>query len=62
MALANINKVVSTLLNEFEFRLADVEDAETARKGLYRAVEPPMISVGISDLDGPLMVVAKVRD
>jgi cytochrome P450 len=57
MALTNIYKVVATLLKEFDFQLA-----EEAEEGYEGPQMPPLISVGVSDLDGPLLVTAKARN
>ncbi|KAG4444379.1 hypothetical protein IFR05_000144 [Cadophora sp. M221] len=61
VATTNIYKVTSTLLREFHFEMADEQGTINAKKGLYRGRIPEMISVGISDLKGPLMVRARVR-
>jgi hypothetical protein len=61
VAQTNIYKLASTLLREFDFCLADANEQESASQGGYRGVIPPLISVGISDLEGPLMVKAKLR-
>ena len=61
MALTNIYKVTSTLLKMFSFDLADEEERSAAAKGAFKGVLPDMISVGISDLAGPLMVKATKR-
>lgn len=61
VAQTNIYKLASTLLREFDFCLADADEQELASRGDYRGVLPPLISVGISDLEGPLMVKAKRR-
>ena len=62
VAQTNIYKLASTLLREFEFCLADTDEQEAVSRGDFRGVLPPLISVGISDLEGPLMVRAKRRD
>ncbi|KAF6824782.1 isotrichodermin C-15 hydroxylase [Colletotrichum plurivorum] len=59
VALANIYKLASTLLRDFEFQLADPEESEKAARGEFRGKLPGLISVGVSDLRGPLMVRAK---
>lgn len=63
VAQTNIYKLSSTLLREFEFELAgasggvaDVEKGNRTGKQL-----PELVSVGISDLQHPLMVRAKKR-
>lgn len=61
VATTNIYKVMSTLLHEFHFEMADEQETADAQKDLYRGRIPEMISVGISDLKGPLMVRARVR-
>ncbi|KAL4914950.1 cytochrome P450 [Aspergillus aurantiobrunneus] len=55
VAMTNIYKLLSTLLKEFTFELADVEE------GRYKGTIPDLVSVGISDLKGPLLVRARVR-
>lgn len=62
VAQTNIYKVASTLLREFEIFLADADEREAVSRGEFRGVLPPMISVGISDLEGPLMVKVKRRN
>ncbi|KAJ3580178.1 hypothetical protein NPX13_g383 [Xylaria arbuscula] len=54
LAQANIYKLTSTLLREFEFSLVEAE-----RPG--RDKLPELFSVGISDLKNPLMVRVKAR-
>jgi cytochrome P450 len=61
MALTNIFKLLSTLLKEFDFRLADYHERQGAEEGKFHGILPPLISVGVSDLDGPLMVTARAR-
>jgi len=61
VALANIYKVVSTLLKEFEFELADREEHSQTQANELQGKIPEMISVGISDLASPLMVRARQR-
>jgi len=61
MATTNIYKVMSTLLREFDFQLADEQEALRAKQGGFKGRIPSLISVGVSDLDGPLMVTANVR-
>lgn len=53
---------MSTLLSEFDFALADVQEAKRASNGEFRGKIPDLISVGISDLATPLMVRARKRD
>lgn len=61
VAQANIYKLSSTLLREFEFRLADESERVGVDKGVFRGCLPRLVSVGISDLDEPLMVTVKRR-
>lgn len=61
MAMTNIYKLMSTLLKEFEFELADEEKQERAQRNGFYGEMPDMISVGISDLAAPLMVNARKR-
>jgi cytochrome P450 len=56
VAQTNIYKVTATLLRLFEFELADGEGEKKMNGSL-----PAMNSVGISDLEEPLMVRAKLR-
>lgn len=62
VATTNIYKLVSTLLKEFRFELADGKQRADVALGLYENKLPGMISVGVSDLEAPLMVKASVRD
>ncbi|KAJ5287477.1 hypothetical protein N7478_003163 [Penicillium angulare] len=61
LAMANIYKLMSTLLSEFEFELADKEEARRASNGEFRGEIPELISVGISDLATSLIVRARKR-
>ncbi|KAL4795355.1 cytochrome P450 [Aspergillus venezuelensis] len=61
VATTNIYKLFSTLLREFSFELADEEERRDVELGMYRGKLPDMVSVGISDLEGPLLVRARVR-
>lgn len=61
VAQTNIYKLVSTLLRVYEFQLADPKERERVKMGEFYGKLPGLISVGISDLDGPLMVTAKLR-
>lgn len=61
VAQTNIYKLTSTLLHEFDFQIADPAERDEAASGGFRGRLPEMISVGVSDLKGPLMVTAKVR-
>ncbi|GKZ44767.1 hypothetical protein AbraIFM66951_007054 [Aspergillus brasiliensis] len=58
IAMTNIYKLMSTLLREFNFELAD---NQAQRKRLFSGDIPELISVGISDLREPLMVRAHLR-
>lgn len=57
--MTNIFKLMSTLLNEFEFELADEKESDSARMGGPSSDIPGLISVGISDRAGPLMARAQ---
>ncbi|RNJ56533.1 hypothetical protein D7B24_007138 [Verticillium nonalfalfae] len=59
LALSNVYKLAATLLREFEFEIANAEERQAAARGGFRGKLPEMISVGVSDLKGPLMVTAK---
>lgn len=61
VATTNIYKLTSTLLREFEFELADENERLDVGKGLYQGKIPPLMSVGISDLEGPLLVRVRER-
>lgn len=61
VASTNIYKLMSTLLSEFTFELADGEERVKATKGFYHGKIPELISVGISDLAEPLLVRAQKR-
>ncbi|KAF4893591.1 Benzoate 4-monooxygenase [Colletotrichum viniferum] len=61
LAQTNIYKLASTLLHEFDFELADSQELEEVSKGRFLGRLPDMMSVGVSDLKGPLMVIAKTR-
>ncbi|KAF2650009.1 cytochrome P450, partial [Lophiostoma macrostomum CBS 122681] len=61
LALSIINKVTATLLAEFSLELADAMDQQRAVAGEFRGELPPMKSVGISDVKGPIMVMATRR-
>lgn len=61
VAMTNIYKLMSTLLREFEFELADEEEQEKVLRNEFYGRVPEMISVGISDLASPLMVKARKR-
>lgn len=61
VATTNVYKLTSTLLREFDFEVADIQERKNIDKGFYRGRIPEMLSVGISDLEGPLLVKAKLR-
>lgn len=61
VAMTNIYKLMSTLLREFEFELAEEAERLDVEKGLYRGKLPRLISVGISDLQDPLLVRVRPR-
>ena len=61
LALSIINKLAATLLSEFRLELADANEQAKAVAGEFRGRLPPMKSIGISDLDGPLYVKATMR-
>lgn len=61
VAQTNIYKLSSTLLREFEFELADPQEKAAVEKGAYRGKIPDLISVGISELERPLVVRARRR-
>lgn len=61
IAQGNMYKVVGTLLREFEFDLADAGERAAVRRGDFVGHLPDMISVGVSDLERPLTVTARLR-
>ncbi|OQV02390.1 hypothetical protein CLAIMM_07595 [Cladophialophora immunda] len=61
VATTNIYKLMSTLLREFHFELASDQENIDALRGFYVGQIPDMVSVGISDLKGPLLVKAQAR-
>ena len=62
VALSNIYKLSSTLLQKFDFELVDANERVEVQKGSFVGVLPEMVSVGISDLAAPLMVKARLRE
>lgn len=60
LATANVSKLVSTLLAEFKFELASRKET-WKQKERCRERMPSLVSVGISDLEGPLYVRAELR-
>lgn len=62
VATTNIYKLISTLLSEFEFELADDLERKRALVNGFHGKIPELISVGISDLAAPLMVRARKRN
>ncbi|RDW84241.1 hypothetical protein BP6252_01831 [Coleophoma cylindrospora] len=61
VALGNIYKLASTLLREFDFELADPSERGEVQQGAFKGKIPDLISVGISDLEKPLMVKSRQR-
>lgn len=61
VAMTNIYKLMSTLLREFEFELADEKERGSSTIEGASTDIPELISVGISDLASPLMVKASKR-
>ena len=61
VALSNIYKLSSTLLKEFDFELASSSEILKTKQGEFIGKIPDMVSVGISDLEQPLMVKARRR-
>lgn len=61
VATTNIYKLFSTLLKEFTFELADEQERADVELGRYKGTIPDLVSVGISDMKGPLLVRARVR-
>lgn len=61
IATTNIYKLASALLRDFEFELADPRERMNVAKGMYEGTIPDLISVGISELEEPLMVRVKQR-
>lgn len=56
IALTNIYKIMSTLLSEFTFELAEENNSKPVEGSL-----PELISVSISDLKHPLFIKAHTR-
>jgi cytochrome P450 len=61
LAQTNLYKLASTLLAEFDFQVADPTEQLAVQNGEYYGKLPDLISVGVSDLNGPLMVRARTR-
>jgi cytochrome P450 len=61
IATTNIYKLLSTLLREFEFELPDEQERAAVGRGLFKGQIPRLVSVGVSELEAPLMVKARVR-
>ena len=61
VAQSNIYKLSSTLLKEFEFELADPTERRAVEAGAFKGKIPSLVSVGISDLERPLLVRARRR-
>jgi cytochrome P450 len=61
VAQTNLYKLASTLLHEFDFQIADPAERTAVQSGEYYAKLPDLISVGVSDLNGSLMVTAGRR-
>ncbi|KAJ5094796.1 Benzoate 4-monooxygenase [Penicillium angulare] len=61
MTVTVIYKMTAALLANFSFQLADVKEQQDVDDGLFYGKLPEQISVGISDLKGPLMVRARER-
>lgn len=59
--MTNIYKLMSTLLSELEFKLADEKERDSAGMNGATSDIPDLISAGISDLAGPLFVKASKR-
>lgn len=61
LALTVIYKTTATLLARFSFQLADEKEQQGVEDGVFYGKLPEQVSVGISDLKGPLMVKASDR-
>jgi cytochrome P450 len=61
IATTNIYKLMSTLLREFEFDLEDEGERREVEEGGFRGRMPSLVSVGVSELEEPLMVRARIR-
>ena len=61
IATTNIYKLTSSLLGEFQFELADPGEQALVDQGFFRGKLPSLVSVGISDLEEPLMVRVRKR-
>lgn len=51
VAQTNLYKLSSTLLKEFTFELADLDERNKVDNGVFRGKLPEMINVGISELE-----------
>jgi cytochrome P450 len=61
VAMTNIYKLMSTMLSEFEFELADEKERDSASQNGSVGDVPELISAGISDLAQSLLVKASKR-
>lgn len=61
IATTNIYKLMSTLLREFEFELPSEQERLAIERGAFKGQMPRLVSVGVSELEEPLMVKAKLR-
>ena len=61
LATMNVYKLTATLLREFDFELADAIERQSVEKGEFVGRLPSLVSVGISDLEGQLLVRASKR-
>ena len=61
IATTNIYKLTSSLLRDFAFELADPQERALVDQGFFVGKLPSLVSVGISDLEEPLMVRVKKR-
>lgn len=61
IATTNIYKVMSTLLRSFEFELPNEQERAAVERGMFKGLVPRMVSVGVSELEAPLMVKARLR-
>ncbi|KAJ4316675.1 hypothetical protein N0V84_007723 [Fusarium piperis] len=62
VAHANIYKLTATLLREFDFQIANPEERGKAAAGAFLGKLPNLRSKGVSELNEPLLVVARMRE
>jgi len=61
LATTNVYKLATTLLREYTFELADSQERRQVSEGNFVGKLPKLVSVGISEMEQPLMVTARAR-